>query len=332
MQGGGQFVRGPIRTVWSVVAPVVNLVHYERSSPVGFTAPRLLAQGFYSDRRWMYPTAPSKAAGYIPDFSYYRRAPWINPPAVQRRFIDKLVFADAIEGAGLGRFLPTTVAVSRKGVLERRSAEPGGPFVIKPTTGHAGHGVALFDEFEPAVAACPSDDVFLIQEKVVAHPYASEVYPGSLNTIRVQAIRDGEDEPIIVAAVHRFGAATTGMVDNINQGGLIARVDLATGRLSSAVSKVSGPRRVEHAVHPDTGAAIAGRQVPFLDEVTDLVRRLMVLFAGAEWIGWDIAITEQGPIAIEGNAGWPGIQMLQAHGPIGERPAVRRFLEQRKLL
>jgi hypothetical protein len=91
-------------------------------------------------------------------------------------------------------------------------------------------------------------------------------------------------------------------------GGLIAAVDLPLGVLGVACKGYGGG---DHAVHPVTGAAIAGRMLPDWPAAKGLVRRAHVeAFADYALIGWDVALTPDGPVLIEGN-GKPGVLMPQ---------------------
>jgi hypothetical protein len=70
--------------------------------------------------------------------------------------------------------------------------------------------------------------------------------------------------------------------------------------------------------HPDTGAVIEGRVLPFWQDTVDLGCRAHAVFAPRVVVGWDIAITQRGPVLIEGN-GSPDVDLLQRAywGPIG---------------
>ena len=72
-----------------------------------------------------------------------------------------------------------------------------------------------------------------------------------------------------------------------------------------------GPGRGWCERHPDTGAAIAGRALPYWQETLDLARRAHTLaFADHVVIGWDIAILAEGPRLVEGNKG-PDLDLVQ---------------------
>ena len=68
--------------------------------------------------------------------------------------------------------------------------------------------------------------------------------------------------------------------------------------------------------HPDSGIVFDGYKIPYYEESIALAKQAMNVFYGFKTIGWDIAITDNGPIFIEGNDGW-GIaahQMVENSG------------------
>ena len=69
-----------------------------------------------------------------------------------------------------------------------------------------------------------------------------------------------------------------------------------------------------------------------LDEAVDLVLRAMRAFPDAIHIGWDVAVSDRGPLIIEGNARMPAIRVVQAHGPFALDPACREFYQRWGLL
>ena len=62
--------------------------------------------------------------------------------------------------------------------------------------------------------------------------------------------------------------------------------------------------------HPDSGVIFDGYTVPLYHEALQLCLKAHSYFYGIHSIGWDIAISENGPVIIEGNDNW-GIAMFQ---------------------
>ena len=95
--------------------------------------------------------------------------------------------------------------------------------------------------------------------------------------------------------------------------GLACRLDPQTGRV---VGYTYNNRMKRFETHPLTGIPFMGFQVPLWDEALDMVRKAARKAYGynCHWIGWDVAITPDGPALIEAN--WrPGTELPQTGGP-----------------
>jgi hypothetical protein len=99
-------------------------------------------------------------------------------------------------------------------------------------------------------------------------------------------------------------------VENIHAGGIAAEVGLDTGRLGPASNLGDDARLGWLDMHPDTGAQITGRILPMWDEVKALAVKAHRHFSDRTVVGWDIAITKDGPRLVEGNSG-PDVDLLQ---------------------
>jgi hypothetical protein len=100
------------------------------------------------------------------------------------------------------------------------------------------------------------------------------------------------------------------VVDNFHAGGIAAKVDLHSGMLGPATDL-----GVHAAIgwcerHPDTGAQIHGRILPLWPQVLEVVQRAHAAFSDRVVIGWDVAVTPEGPQLIEGN-GSPDLDIIQ---------------------
>lgn len=77
--------------------------------------------------------------------------------------------------------------------------------------------------------------------------------------------------------------------------------------------------------HPDTGVVFDGFEVPFFHEA------LMVARQAAEMVpvsvaGWDVAISHDGPVLIEGNADYDVRGSEMAYGGYWRNPVFRRLI------
>jgi len=155
-------------------------------------------------------------------------------------------------------------------------------------------------------------DKCVVQERIYQHQKMRELYPHSVNTIRlVTAISRKEIIPL--GAIIRMGVNGQ-HCDNLSAGGVSAPIDLETGRLDKeGLFRPAFGRRTTH--HPDTGVAFCNFQIPYFAEAVRKATRLHSFFYGIHSIGWDIAITRDGPVFIEGNDNWeiPTFQAYDRH-------------------
>lgn len=196
-------------------------------------------------------------------------------------------------------------------------------FFLKPVGGTMGRGIE-----RRRSAAIPDRAAFyndcraqrlLLEAPIRQHPALEALSPGCVNSVRVNAARDRGGRVRLIGACLKCGgqgAAT----DNFHTGGIAYPLELASGR-------VSGPGRNntdlgDYARHPVSGAYLPGFQIPFWPALTACVRRAMDRVPGMGYVGWDIAVTPDGPELIEGNWHWPGGNIIQFDG-VGKYPLLR---------
>jgi hypothetical protein len=144
---------------------------------------------------------------------------------------------------------------------------------------------------------------FLLQERITQHPKMNELHAGSINTIRLITFNNGGTIHVFSAAL-RIGTKGSS-VDNWASGGIVIAIDLESGRLvGDGFFKPGYGGRVQ--THPDTGVVLNEFQIPFFKESIETTCRLHTYLYGVHSIGWDIAITPEGPLFIEGNDDWEG--------------------------
>jgi len=227
---------------------------------------------------------------------------------------DKTRFYARCRDAGLPH--PETIATIAGGRLTPGVDPAGRELVAKPADGEGGDGVAMLGAFADAAdlaARLPAavkalGGVTVIQPRIGVHPRLRDLALNALPTVRVVTILDEAGAPEVVSATFRFASDPAAQVDNMKAGGLIAAVDLDGGTLGLACRGYGGS---DHAAHPVTGAEIVGQALPDWPAVKALaVRAHAEAFADYALIGWDIAMTPDGPLLIEGN-GKPGVLMPQ---------------------
>jgi hypothetical protein len=150
-------------------------------------------------------------------------------------------------------------------------------------------------------------DKCIIQKRISQHPQMNKLYPHSVNTVRLVTARSREGI-VMLSALLRLGA-NGNQCDNWAAGGITVGIDLETSRLSEkGMFKPGFGRRVFR--HPDTGVEFKNFEIPYLSKAINMAKELHSFFYGIHSVGWDVAITNDGPVFIEGNENWD-TQMMQ---------------------
>ena len=198
--------------------------------------------------------------------------------------------------------------------------------VYKPLDGNGGIGIKVFDVSGDAIEDAYNDIIKLqrgvVEAFVIQHPEMSRITPSSVNTLRVVCLSTDTTSEVAYAAL-RIGSGKS-FVDNFTDGGMVAGVDLTTGTVVTNGFTVDG---ISNAAHPETGTVFKGFQIPFFKEALEMVEQAGRKVVG--YIGWDIAITENGPVLIEANI-MPGNRILQmpyVEDRIGMRHVMDRFFK-----
>lgn len=87
-------------------------------------------------------------------------------------------------------------------------------------------------------------------------------------------------------------------VDNVHMGGLCTLVDVNSGIV---ISRALDKHFREYVNHPVTGKQIVGFSIPMWDRVRELAIQAAAITPEMRYTSWDIAVTPNGPILIEGN-------------------------------
>lgn len=144
---------------------------------------------------------------------------------------------------------------------------------------------------------------YLLQERIEQHPRMSSLHASSLNTLRlITFCRDGRAS--LFCAALRIGTGGNG-VDNWASGGLICAIDTQRAELrGEGYFKPGYGGRT--ARHPDSGIQLAGFSIPGFSDAVELVIRLHEHLREIHSVGWDVGISTEGPVIIEGNDDWEG--------------------------
>lgn len=208
----------------------------------------------------------------------------------------------------------------------------GRDFFVKPVNSYGGDGVArwlhdpvgkqysdgervveetelwnvLTEEAKSKSAKYTDDTSRMLQELVANHPVLDALSRESLNTVRVVSLMFPHGDFELMYATLKM--ALDDSIEDTKHC-VASDVDLQSGEVAAAGSADPGEDGYSH--HPTTGARIAGVILPHWDDAIELIKRAHELYNNLPILGWDIAITPEGPSIIEANCG-PKIGSVQA--------------------
>jgi glutathione synthase/RimK-type ligase-like ATP-grasp enzyme len=189
---------------------------------------------------------------------------------------------------------------------------------IKPNFGLGGKGIFVFSKTDSGYKTKDGKKLdksfikenllthsFVIQEGLKQHTDMDAIYSGSINTCRIiTRVIDGKAE--ILFSMLRMGQKGS-EVDNASQGGLYCKIDKESGQLGDFAYSND---RQKYFNHTDTNVEFAKTKVKQWDEINRFILKVATQCREIGMVGWDVALTETGPVIIEINEG-PDIEIVQ---------------------
>lgn len=128
--------------------------------------------------------------------------------------------------------------------------------------------------------------------------------PSSVNTIRFMTALYPDNRARLVGNFFKIGRAGR-CVDNAGSGGNIdGHIDNASGVMMDVV-QFDGWRNFKSITHhPDSGTLLEGVKIADWENIVGQVLHFQECFPYIKVAGWDIAITDEGPVVIEVNDFW----------------------------
>lgn len=180
--------------------------------------------------------------------------------------------------------------------------------MVKPIDGMCGHGIEkinvkdykkneLYDHIK-------SIGNVILEELIIQNKDMAKMYPDAINTCRIVTILK-DRKAYVVAAYLRIGNST--FVDNFNSGGMVVPINKETGVIEyNALDK----KHNLYEKHPKTGTKFIGFKIPMWEEAKDLVKAAAKVIPEMRLVGWDVGISDKGPLLVEGND-FPGHDIYQ---------------------
>lgn len=190
----------------------------------------------------------------------------------------------------------------------------GGVGVTRVTLSEHDHLRDLYD-------ALLENRQFLVEDRLIQHHEMDKLCATSINTIRITSVLSKGEAHLMYALV-RMGDGTK-YVDNISSGGMYCPVNEDGVLTAPAFCDKTGQC---YDIHPSTQTRLVGFRIPYFKQAQELVRQAAKVVPQIRYVGWDVAICEDGPKIIEGNT-IPGYDMCQNyyHLPEGQEGILPKF-------
>lgn len=180
--------------------------------------------------------------------------------------------------------------------------------IVKPIDDEGGHGVEKFVydvkmDCKELYNKLTANGQLLIEECINQHKDMNTLYDKSVNTMRMFTFyKNGKS--YFLQAVLKIGNG--GVVDNFSSGGMYTYVSSDGDVYVEAIDRNDNI----YTKHPISNQKIVGFRVPMFKEAVELVKECSKIIPEVAYVGWDVAISENGPVIVEGNC-FPGVYQVK---------------------
>ena len=151
---------------------------------------------------------------------------------------------------------------------------------------------------------------YLFQTRLAPHPEIVDVVGDQISTVRMFVLVD-ENGPVLLRAAWKIPSGES-VADNFwRAGNMLGGLDVATGKIVRVLRRTPTGTEVVEA-HPKTGTAFNGLVFPEWDQMREIVMQGSAAVPSCHFQGWDVALTDKGPVLVEleGDGGDPIMEQL----------------------
>lgn len=172
---------------------------------------------------------------------------------------------------------------------------------VKPTNEVSGHGIEKLpiskdQDAKKLYDYLMANQKYIVEQQIIQHPEVNRMNAASVDSIRVVTIlKDGKVN--VMYALFRCSNGTR-FIDNGGNGGIYAPIGLDDGVIfAPGFREDSGP----YDAHPFSKVPFVGFKVPYFKELIEMAKKCALISPKVRYVGWDMGVTPNGPIVIEGN-------------------------------
>lgn len=205
-------------------------------------------------------------------------------------------------------------------------------FFAKPNDGQCGKNIEKieikeWESFEKLYEHLVENKLELLEEPVMQCDEMNRLNPSSVNTTRMVTVMNNSGDVTVLTTFLRIGNGIK-HIDNFNSGGMTAKINVETGIVEEEAVNKAGEVFEKH---PTTGTTIKGFQMPFWNDAKEMVKKAAKMSTHVRYVGWDVGMSKDGPVLIEGNQ-FPGHDIYQVaekikDGDMGVLPMFEKAMK-----
>lgn len=272
--------------------------------------------------------------GWLPaDVYTYRLIPFLNPRRLSYvstyKSIDYRIFGSfasepvvvVVNGSFYSSNGDRLTPLQFSDTMEKYNSE----IVVKKDAAPSGKGIRFMNSKEIEPGDFDPAKSYLVQPLFRQHRALAEVYPQSVNTIRISTYLDRHGRASVKHKLLRVGHSGNRIVNWGDQD-----IDLYIDHSGKVVmDALDGIGRIRENYHPDNGYPFLELKVPSMQQAIEACKKAHNKFPYIRFIAWDLYIDEEGmPRMIEWNAVNPSFWVHEARiGPLWSEEEIKEVME-----
>ena len=241
---------------------------------------------------------------YVTTKSYYKLLSYLNDKEYIATMSDKIVF-NKIFNKYLGRewidLRVTSLEDFKKFIKNKKT------IFAKPPTDFGGHGIEKIvikeeKNIEDLYNRLKDKKLNLIEEEIVQHEELNKLNPYAVNSFRIVTLVKDNKAYLLANAlrINIDDAIAIGCSD------AYMRLDEKGNICSRVIDDVANI----YEEHPIAKIKFSTVKIPYVKEAFDMALKAALEVPEIRYVGWDIAITKNGPVIMEGNE-YPSYGLVQ---------------------
>lgn len=242
---------------------------------------------------------------YVTTKSFYKILAYLNDPKYNACMSDKIVFNKIFKDYLKRDFIDLRVA----SLDDFKKFMKGKKHIFaKPPKDFGGHGIRKIEvskikDVKGLYEELKEKQINLIEDEIIQHPDVSKINPYAVNSFRIVTLVDKEGKAHILANALRINVD-----DNpaIGCSDAYMRLDESGKICSRVIDDVANV----YEEHPMAKIKFSTVRVPYVKEAFDMALKAALEVPEVRYVGWDIAISKDGPVLMEGNE-YPSYGLVQ---------------------